>query len=72
MKEGALVILDKPQKRNYSKCKLQTQKIKQMRHRASEEKVRILYLSVGSPYILREPFIYIYLINPQKVKMCCA
>ena len=37
------------------KCKLK--KIKQKRYVASEEKVRILYLSPGSPYILREPFI---------------
>jgi hypothetical protein len=36
---------------------MQTQKIKQTRQVASEEKVRILYLSPGSPYILREPFI---------------
>jgi hypothetical protein len=51
---------------------MQTQKIKQMRHIASKEKVRILYLSLVPPYILREPFIYIYLINHEKLNMCCA
>jgi hypothetical protein len=51
---------------------MKTQKIKQMRHIASKEKVRILYLSLVPPYILREPFIYIYLINHEKLNMCCA
>jgi hypothetical protein len=43
MKEGALVISQKPQKQNCNKHKLQTQKIKQMRHVASEGKVRMIY-----------------------------
>jgi hypothetical protein len=36
---------------------MQTQKIKQPRHITSNEKVRIIYFSLGSPYIPREPFI---------------
>jgi hypothetical protein len=36
---------------------MQTQKRKQPRHISSEENVRILYFSPGSPYIPREPFI---------------
>jgi hypothetical protein len=36
---------------------MQTQKRKHVRHIASEEKVRILYFSLSSPYIPREPFI---------------
>jgi hypothetical protein len=37
--------------------KMQTQKRKQPRHIASEEKVKMIYFSPGSPYIPREPFI---------------
>jgi hypothetical protein len=36
---------------------MKTQKIKQPRHIASEEKVRMIYFSLCSPYIPREPFI---------------
>jgi hypothetical protein len=36
---------------------MKTQKRKQPRHIASEEKVRMLYFSLGSPYIPSESFI---------------
>jgi hypothetical protein len=36
---------------------MKTQKRKQPRHIASEEKVRMIYFSPDSPYITREPFI---------------
>jgi hypothetical protein len=57
MKEGALVILQKPYKQNCHGCKMKTQKRKQPRHIASVEKVRMLYFSPSSPYIPSEPFI---------------
>jgi hypothetical protein len=63
MKEGTLINPENPQKRNCSKRELKTQEIKSNETHSFKKKIIILYLSLGSPYILREPFIYICLIK---------
>jgi hypothetical protein len=63
MKEGALVNPENPKNENAAnvKCKLRKQKSNETH--SFRKKIRMLYLSLGSPYILREPFIYICLIK---------
>jgi hypothetical protein len=57
MKEGPTRYSSETLKTKFCECKMQTQKRKQPRHIASEEKIRMLYFSPDSPYIPREPFI---------------
>jgi hypothetical protein len=58
--------------RNFCECKMKTQKIKQPRHIASEEKVIMFYFSLVSPYIQGEPFIlHIFNSSSKGEKVLC-